>query len=198
MPGPAAPTKQGEEEAEPARDWNAIALEYETGDDGVSLSYLARKHGIPEGTLKKHSTADQWVAKRERFRDQRDTEIRQRIRRRYLAGVEKDFDRLEGAIIQVVRQIVEGKPVKFVSKKADGTSEIVEFTAALEANSLDAAGNVLCNLLKAKANLSGVPGEVVATEQTGITEVVIRDFRDDEARPDSGDTGLPGAATVLE
>jgi len=65
-----------------------------------------------------------------------------------------------------------------------------------------AANSLLDRIMGTVAQRIGLGGDgnapPIQTEQTGITEVVIRDFRDDEARPDSGDTGLPGAATVLE
>jgi len=162
------PDATTEEEAAPKRDWAGIALEYETTP--VTLQELSEKYGIPMPTVTWHSAQEGWVGRRQHFLEKTAEEIRRKIRLRYTQEAIRDYDRIEGATIQVVKQIVAGKPVKFVDK--DG--KVVQFTAMLEANSLDAAANALINLVKAKANLAGVPSEFTKTEVIGDLKHTVR------------------------
>jgi|GEM_PF-4860146 len=141
--------------------WTELALEYEVGTDTIRA--LAEKHGLSHSTVSHRAGREKWSERREKFREVTADSIRRELRNRYVRDQVRDYNRLEAGIAQLVRQIVEGKTVKFVTK--DG--QVVEFTADLEANSLDAAVNSLGNALKMKAVLAGVPGDITRQEHTG-------------------------------
>lgn len=59
-------------------DWEKIALEYETGGDEVTLAALARKHGVPAGTVRNRAHQGEWADRREKYRDNLVTHARQK------------------------------------------------------------------------------------------------------------------------
>ena len=153
------PKSEGEEEQEP--DWVAIQTDYVT--QPVTLQDLVDKYHLKYGTVGSRAAREDWTGKRASFMRRLAKESQDKIRRKYVNEVLRDFERLEGAAIRLTQQVVDGKKVLFYTK--DG--EKVEFMAPLEANSLDAAANALINIGKAKAAMAGIAGEITRQEQTG-------------------------------
>ena len=115
-------------------DWQAIALEYETGDDAVTYDYLSDKHDVPFSSLSKRGARELWKQRRETHRQALGNEIRHRIRERQAREIERDYDRLHQATERLGNCIASGE---------------------LSPNSLDAACRALIEVIKAKEVLAG-------------------------------------------
>ena len=97
-------------EEEKRVDWNAVRAEYIAG--GIGQRKLAKKHGIPEGTLIDKAHSEQWAKLREQANNKAITKsqqkvaesvasnavIAQRIRAKLLARLEKEIDALPESI----------------------------------------------------------------------------------------------------
>jgi len=91
-------------------DWNAIRAEYIAG--GIGQRKLAKKHGIPEGTLIDKAHSEQWAKLRDQAQNKAITKsqqktaesaasnavIAQRIREKLLRRLEKEIDALPDSI----------------------------------------------------------------------------------------------------
>lgn len=87
-------------------DWNAIRAEYIAG--GISQRKLAKKHGIPEGTLIDKAHTEQWAKLKQQANNKAITKaqqktaesaasnavVAQRIRAKLLARLEREIDAL--------------------------------------------------------------------------------------------------------
>ena len=124
-------------------DWEAIALEYETGGDEVTLAKLARDHKVPAGTVRNRAAAGDWAKRRQQFRDNLVTHIRRRIRDKQARAVEQDYDRLQVCSDRVAQAVESG---------------------ALCPRDLESAAATLIALAKAKEQLAG------ANDPEGLAE----------------------------
>lgn len=153
---------------DPHRDWPAVALEYETGDDTVTLPVLARKHGISYTAMRTHSAKEGWLERRAKFRLQTIEAARRELQKKFASGLVTEFDKLDGLKARIVGKIINGQRVKVVVKDPEtGKNEIFEYEADVNLNSLDAGTKAYNDLVKMQAYLAGMPSEITRQEQTG-------------------------------
>lgn len=105
----------------PDYDWNKIRLEYIT-DGTTSYRKLARKYGVPRGTLTDKAIKERWTELRSQSQDK----VRQKYDEALVAGAEKDAENILKARSVLTMRALE------MAATATRPSDIINLTNALQ------------------------------------------------------------------
>jgi len=173
-------TKQQCDEAtqEGKINWHNIRARY-VASDSLTLDELTEELGCALSTIGRRSSAEGWVALRDK-RQEDDAnaalkQLRRKLRAELVTRTEQHLGAIRGSMAALLMQISRGKDTGLVD--ADGTP----IREPLNANSLDAAARNVIECVRAERMILGEVGDRTETVHSGAVAQDVR-FNIDRAR----------------